>query len=294
MKWGIDDAYFVDRRHGWVVTSDCAAGKGAMYQTQDGGASWRRLSWGFTHNCAAGSEFHLMFLDRQHGWVAAPTPNGNTWSLYRTRDGGRTWTRRVRFEGPMLDEVMFTTRRAGVGVGLAWLCTCPLYRTENAGRTWTAVRDLPKLRYSNPVFFAEHGILMGTGRNRRVAELFRTRDGGAHWTVADQLDLRGLRFPDFRASTPTRWWVYGVRGSTPTALVTTNGGRTWAERVAPGRGPYVDLSTTPTRAWLTTTPANGPGALYSSGDLGRTWLSTRPRPTRLGTRATQRVGRTPN
>ncbi len=276
MKWGIDDAYFVDRTHGWVVTSDCAAGRGAMYRTRNAGVTWKRLSWDFTHNCAAGSGFRLMFLDRRHGWVAAPTPNGNNWALFSTRNGGRSWSYRVRYEAPMLDEVTFTAPRMGFGIGLSWLLAGPLYRTANAGRTWTRDPDLPELRYSIPVFFGENGILMGTGKRRRVAMFFRTRDAGAHWHVTGRLDVRGLRFPDFRASTATTWWVYGVRGSTPVALVTTDGGHTWTKSTVLGRGYYAELAATRTRSWLATSPLQGAGAVYSSGDLGRTWSRVSP------------------
>ena len=91
LKWGIEDAYFVDRRNGWLVTNECAAGKGAMYRTRNGGRTWRRLPWRFTHGCAAGSGFRLVFLDRRRGWVIAPSPTAPRGEIFRTQDAGMTW-----------------------------------------------------------------------------------------------------------------------------------------------------------------------------------------------------------
>lgn len=273
LKWWIEDAYFLDRRRGWIVTSDCAAGTGAMYRTRDGGRTWRRLSWGFTHNCAAGSGFRLMFVDRRHGWVANPTPNGNFWRLFRTRDGGRTWTYRQVRDMPELDEVTFRTRRVGWGIGLSWLYRGPLYRTTDAGRTWKPEPRLPELRYSVPVFSGSTGIVMGTRRG--TASFFRTRDG-RRWQAVGRLDVHGLRFPDFRAPTERTWWVFGVCDRTPVVLVTTDSGRHWTRSTVPNRAYYVRLAATKKLAWVAATPLQGEGALFSSGDLGRTWSRVTP------------------
>jgi hypothetical protein len=272
LKWFIDDAYFVDHRHGWIVTSECGAAKGAMYRTRDGGKTWRKLSWDYTHNCAAGSGFRLMFVDPHNGWVAAPTPNGGFGSVFRTANGGRRWLQSGRYDGPVLDEVVFTTPRAGWGIGLAWLHQDPLFRTFDAGRTWHAESDLPRLRYSTPIFFGGRGIVMGI---RRGIARFYSRVGG-RWRSAGKLDVRGVRFPDFRASTQNTWWVYGVSGTQPVVLVTRNTGRTWAKTSLAGPAYFAELRVTSRRAWLATTRLNGDTALFSSGDFGRTWTRVSP------------------
>lgn len=272
MKWWLDDAYFVDPRHGWLVGADCAAGTGGMYRTRDGGRTWRRLNWGFTHICAAGSGFRLMFLDQRHGWVAAPTPNGGFGVVFRTRSGGRRWASSGRYTGPVLDDVVFGTARVGWGIGLGWIYAGPLYRTTNSGRTWKPEPTLPALRYSTPVLFGKTALVMGT----RSGTAHFYRRVGMRWQAAGELSVRGMRFPDFRASTPHTWWVYGVEGSKPVVLVTTNSGRTWASHSPEGHGYYATLEVKGGRAWLTMTPLEGQGALYFSGDLGRTWSRVSP------------------
>lgn len=276
LQWFIEDVFFLDRRHGWLVTNECAAAKGAMYRTRDGGRTWRRLAWAFTHGCGAGSGFRLAFIDRRHGWVIAPVPTAPRGGIFRTRDGGRTWAYHYSSPTgvPVLDDAVFTTPRRGWAIGLSWLHAEPLYSTSDAGRTWKPYSGLPRARYSVPVFFGKTGIVMGTRRG--VATLFRTTDAGRTWTVVTRLDVRGLRFPDFAAPTQDNWWVFGVRSSAPVLLVTTDAGRSWTRSSPRGRAYHVRLAATPTRSWLATTPLKGEGALFSSGDVGRNWARVKP------------------
>jgi photosystem II stability/assembly factor-like uncharacterized protein len=276
LKWGIEDAYFVDRRNGWLVTNDCAAAKGAMYRTRDGGQTWRRLPWGFTHGCASGSGFRLVFVDRQHGWVIAPSPTAPRGGIFRTADAGRTWAYNdVSPTGvPVLDDAVFTTARTGWAIGLSWLHTGPLYKTSDSGRTWKPDSRLPQARYSVPAFFGDIGIVMG--RRHGVATFYRTANAGRSWAAVDRLDVHDLRFPDFRAPTDRNWWVFGVRGATSVVIMTTDRGRSWTRKSPPGRAYYVQFAATGKRSWLTATPLEGQGALFSSGDMGRTWTRVTP------------------
>src|SRR5438093_3198341 len=146
LTWWIEDVYFLDQRRGWLVANDCAAAKGAVYRTEDGGRNWRQLPWGFSHGCAAGSDFSLMFVDRRQGWVMGPVPTGPAAFLFRTQDGGLTWRYNEGHDMPVLSEVVFTTMQRGWGVGLSWLYSGPLYRTVNSGRTWNPQPGLPEAR----------------------------------------------------------------------------------------------------------------------------------------------------
>jgi photosystem II stability/assembly factor-like uncharacterized protein len=70
---------FSDPRHGWLFAG------GKLYMTADGGSHWSDFA---TDVSLAGSEFH--FIDPLHGWAFAR--DSEQPFLFRTEDGGRTWT----------------------------------------------------------------------------------------------------------------------------------------------------------------------------------------------------------
>jgi photosystem II stability/assembly factor-like uncharacterized protein len=273
LKWGIEDVYFVDRNHGWLITSDCAAGKGDLFRTRDRGRTWKHLSSGWSHPCSGG--FRLAFVNRRTGWILSPAPTAPTALLFRTHDGGRTWVHNEGHDIPVLDDVMFTNTRSGWGAMFPWSPQPkPLYGTRNSGKKWEPQASLPRAGFSVPVFFGRTGIVMGTRRG--VARFYRTNNAGSSWGVVGRLAVRDLRFPDFRALTKRIWWVYGVRDRTPVVLVTTDAGRNWGQGGPAVRGYFTQLAVAGSRAWLTTTPLQGEGELFTSGDLGRTWERVSP------------------
>src|SRR5690348_16161403 len=75
---------FVSPHTGWVVV-DFATGDYALLRTTDGGLSWSRQLSG----PAQGSPHYLKFFDAAGGVTALV---GARPVLYRTNDGGRTWT----------------------------------------------------------------------------------------------------------------------------------------------------------------------------------------------------------
>ena len=82
-----DDIFFVNEQTGWYVN-----GYGKIFKTQDAGKTWQ-LQWS-----QKGSFFRcIAFLDSLHGYAGTVGtdyfPNvQDTIPLYRTRDGGKTWS----------------------------------------------------------------------------------------------------------------------------------------------------------------------------------------------------------
>lgn len=106
-----------------------------VYLTRDAGESWTyttpliwktyRASGSFVTGFASAS-----FADTNHGWVT------DTQVLYRTRDGGRTWTR-VRPGAPFGDttELEFISPQEGWTPGVGFHPPY-LLKTVDGGRTW--------------------------------------------------------------------------------------------------------------------------------------------------------------
>jgi photosystem II stability/assembly factor-like uncharacterized protein len=263
----IDDAMFIDARHGWVVSDDCVRAKGAVARTADGGRTWRSVPF-TSHSCRAGARFLLDFVDARHGWIVDFREGAST-RLWGTRDGGRSWRMLVNSlqgAGP----VVFRTPRSGwLGGGDG------LYRSVAGGRRW---RRLPFFGrgygFSAPTFFGREGVTAAVIDTSAAA--FRSADGGGHWqrTLFVRLPTGPCLFNPVSLSTPrsgVNWLV--VNGRRPLLYVSRDGGRSWNRRlrlpVLAGTLAAIDARTAVlpvyrTRRWV----------VLVTHDGGRTW---RPR-----------------
>jgi len=208
-----------------------------LQRTRDGGATWE----------GAGSA-------PVAGVISARTPK-EVWlarsdfrrpqQLYLTRDGGRTWGRRV-LPPP---------------------------------RTWSGARLFPDV----PTFFGARGVLPVTvNRGKRAAVAFYvTGDGGRTWRLGSVrpvdssiTDSRSpfVRYVPTSIVSPNVWWI--AEGRThPFVTVTTNAGKSWRVSVpshplhaAPGEISATDAQ----HGWLTTWSPNN-RVLYTTSDGGETW-----------------------
>jgi photosystem II stability/assembly factor-like uncharacterized protein len=167
---------FTDSGHGWV------AGDGRIMATADGGASWTRQYAG------PADLGQVDFLDDQHGWAAGGD------SLLRTTDGGASWTALAEPCQGELNSVHFVSPTLGYAVAAAaghqgggesvaggpytTAIGGSLLRTTNGGATWSPVTSAPANPQSACFANADDGYL-GT-----PAHIWRTTDGGQHWTLA--------------------------------------------------------------------------------------------------------------
>jgi photosystem II stability/assembly factor-like uncharacterized protein len=201
------------------------------------------------------------------GWVVQrhdpayqPQPGGEAFSLlYRTGDGGRTWQRKLRFEGEYDRMRLSPDGRRGVVWGPASLVPpC----TSLPGDCASAPKAAP-------------GIL------------YRTEDGGDHWSEASPTPA-GLSFYAMDFLDPDHGWavLHPPVGTTLTVYATSDGGRTWRARgalrspanvVIPSTlGSSRRLQFSDADHGLFSPVPSGPGALtlLVTGDGGATWQRT--------------------
>ena len=150
--------------------------------TSDGGASWTRQYAG------TADLDQVDFIDGQHGWAAGGG------SLLRTTDGGASWTALPEPCQGELTSVHFVSPALGYAVaakGSAATAGQPspggqyttalggsLLRTTDGGLTWSPVTSAPADPQSACFGNADDGYL-GT-----PSRIWRTSDGGQHWTLA--------------------------------------------------------------------------------------------------------------
>src|SRR5438094_1064989 len=141
----LDSIHMIDRQIGWAQNA------GAVFLTNDwvfrDKAIWRTTNGGKSWTqvlCASPATtgtVSAFFLDSTKGWLAAADDSTNV-TIFRTKDGGKSWTRSQLRAPQIIHDSCLSFTRADQG----WLMLIP-----------------------------DHGM------NSSLGDLYRTRDGGAHW-----------------------------------------------------------------------------------------------------------------
>ncbi|MGZ3496385.1 MAG: VPS10 domain-containing protein [Vulcanimicrobiaceae bacterium] len=264
-----------------------AAGDG-VWKTRDGGKSWTHLGLddsGSIAKIAIDPADERIVLVAAMGHEFGPSTQRG---IYRTSDGGAHWSR-VLYVNPTTggSDIAFDPRHPNVVYSgtfdflrQAWTMRSGgpgsgLWKSTDAGKNWTRLTDA-NLQNGLP-----HGPINRVGvsvcaSNPRIVYafvpvrggmLYRTTDGGAHWSprnASQDINFRPFYFSQVRCdpSDPNR--VYAIAGS---LLVSTDGGKKFKD--AGGGGDNHDL-------WID--PSN-PNRLLNGSDMGfhfsldrgRTW-----------------------
>ncbi|MEO3947106.1 hypothetical protein [Gorillibacterium sp. CAU 1737] len=181
---------FLNEQQGWILLSGKGEeiGKRQLYLTRDGGVSWKRLDHTGkkegTLQGIEGTATGLVFRTEQEGYV---TFSGSTDApmLYRTEDGGKTWSRYSGLAGTeetgtyLPPQFFGEDRMRGVlalsqADGTRWL------HTEDGGKTWIGDFSSILLDPSQPKWVQFVDTQAGFALDRQH-QLQRTDDGGKTW-----------------------------------------------------------------------------------------------------------------
>lgn len=241
----------VDSKQLWMATQvpDFGMGgttPGALYRTQDGGATWHEVSAHVEKNVV--SFAWLEFLTPKTGFTVGAkqsmqadtgATDGNPDRLYETHDGGRSWKlANITLPSGRFVSVLkptFFSEETGVLPVMVrrpgGLSTLMLYSTADGGVTWQCVgrRGLTASLMAVDFTSVKNGYLLDGTR------LYHSADGGAHWEpvgTAPSVVQSGnvsIQFTDERHG----WLSVGgnlwATPSTAPIVVyrTVDGGRTW-------------------------------------------------------------------
>ncbi|WP_135556762.1 WD40/YVTN/BNR-like repeat-containing protein [Paenibacillus cymbidii] len=249
---------FLNARQGW--TAGDAAGSGAVWQTADGGQTWRGSTLPVQHAGAIG------FAGESRGWMTARTgcheEKGQIvcaeWQLLRTDDGGlhfQTQTKGApqKPAGQPADDRVFAVSADKAFV----IADTNLLATADGGANWRTVDfGIGPFLPEEGAFLADgqHGWVMGRAgkgcrtdvreaTDRCATTVVATADGGAHWKMVwSPQDSTGLRTVGISFLDAKRGWmlILSIESLQATLYGTTDGGATWSA-VSEMRGgrPYV-------------------------------------------------------
>jgi photosystem II stability/assembly factor-like uncharacterized protein len=246
------DVFFANRMVGWAVGRN-----NTVIKTTDGGRTWRRLM----ERRDRGTEFReVVFVNENQGWIQArdtllfTTNGGDTWQpaasptqgfsygpaavvgntrfqlpvpgtgnvLYRTDDGGRTWTQVTRMPHNNYEKLVFASPTLGWASRGDNPNVPGLWRTEDGGQTWIEV-DQRMHRDPDLTFVS---TTHGWGLANDPGVVIATTDGGRTWerqTTGIRTTLQDLEFVDAGVGHA----LCDCEGGT--VVRTVDGGWTWNE-----------------------------------------------------------------
>jgi photosystem II stability/assembly factor-like uncharacterized protein len=182
--------HFLNELDGWGVTET------QIIRTNDGGIAWYNVTP--PGLMEAGYTLEIFALDNSHTWAQKPdnTNFPNSGTLYRTTDGGTTWTSfTTPFSGGDLSFIDTNNgwMLASLGVG-AGSNAVAVFQTTDGGETWkqtyTNDPNLPNAGDSLPLGGIKNGLtplnmqtawVYGVTYASGEVYLYRTDDRGANW-----------------------------------------------------------------------------------------------------------------
>lgn len=196
----------------------------------------------------------LDFVSANEGWIAETkesTSFAGPTVLYRTTDGGRTWSPQLTWDGPGPVQVRFSPDgKEGLVVGQGGV---PLFRTDDGGVHWQRMELPPQVTQVALLYFvdAREGWIISYLNEAApgFAGVFHTTDGGQHWTQTARLDVNqqfsyGLVGGSLQGSltfrdSATGWFAGATYSGTnipivePHLYITHDGGKTWSVQKLP-------------------------------------------------------------
>lgn len=260
---------------------------GTVLRTVDGGEHWD------VDTIADAATLDLRAIAATSARVAHAISIGDSSRIYRTTDGGRTWTRRwsATRKGTFLDAIQFSDAEHGVAMSDPVDGRFLVLVTSNGGESWAEIpaERLPAALQGEGGFAASGTCLAVLGRHvwiasggAPVARVYHSPDRGRTWTVHDtpiragvaSAGIFSIAFRDAKhgAIAGGDYQQRALRGRN--FATTSDGGATWtlADSAASPLGYRSAVAFVPGTKGRTLVTA-GLSGIDRSTDGGATWVA---------------------
>lgn len=228
--------------------------------------------WTVLNIPSAGRFDDISFVNDSVGWVAA----GNTYRVFKTVDGGDSWSQQLVIPGDYFRSIGFANERLGFCGSLAG----GFYRTRDGGDTWTNIA--PEISPSPPgicgISVPDSNHIYASGKWKGPAFVLKSSDGGNSFTSIDLSALAG-GFNEILFINKDTGFVAGkspVPEEGGVILRTTDGGEHWqVVHKTNVSGDYVWKIQSPDSihfyASVEGLPSSGNLRMLVSSDRGQNW-----------------------
>lgn len=226
-----EQLHFVNQSFGWITLFQGAPGgsqQEAIYQTTDGGYTWRKVP----SPPVGGDVTGVTFITAKKGFVTGMFGAKGRVMLYETSDEGQTWSR-VDVNPPtgasghsfMTDPPTFFGNKDGVMFVQDETGPLTIYHTTDGGNTWTPTTPVkPKLVNGQMTSFTFASPNDGFATDG--THLYTTTDGGRTWNIMNPTgafaDVTSIGFTSAQDG-----WAVSAKGE---LSFTTDDGRSWTAR----------------------------------------------------------------
>ncbi len=236
----------------------------SVYASSDEGSTWERIA---VAPQGLGEfqdmEFHPADPQTLYAVLRA---DQQTSGVYKSKDGGRTWTSKsagIEFNcaEPFCGSVpQLEIDPTNGNVVYALVPSLKVFKTTDGGESWVSASDglaLTSSTVSLAIDSKDPRILYASSSR----EVFKTMDGGAHWTACS---LKGGGALSVDAQHPQNVYVAGGR-----LWKSRDGGQTWAD-LSPDEYGFRGVAVHPRLSKVVFAGADGEG-VYLSRNAGKEW-----------------------
>lgn len=219
----------------------------------------------------------VFFINDNTGWAA----NGANASVYKTTDGGVTWTLQLSEYSEALPGNYYfrNIEFLNENIGFVGTLNGVFLKTADGGATWTAVTNFP----TNPAAICGldavgASTVYGCGAYFSPAYMIKSVDSGATWEYID-MSAYAVALVEVLFVDENEGFVSGQSETGGVVLKTMDGGLTWTEIFNSNiPGEYVwklqILASNPNVMFGSIeTAAPNSGKLIKSDDAGQSWVS---------------------